>query len=359
MRGYLGSFATWVAIAAMTSILTGGCPGPVAPDDGFSNPDPGPGPGQPAEQPSDKELLTTLFVLGPNTGFVGFNGAENLDGVDLPAPIELFNSQNTVMKPRDAVIDNRGALYVINNAKGGSIAVYDDPMTATGNRAPDRLVFGGTTQLSTSPTGLAIDHENELLYVTNGMDELLVFEIAPPELFDGDIAPIRTFHVDLPLMSFNQVRFADGSLYLVDVRGGTSDIMAFDDPEALQGAVTPDRVISNVEFDNTIGIDIDDLGRMWVGVRDTGEVLMYNDATALDGAPLPDIALSIIDVAIDPKPAFATTDSEDRLYIADSNGNAILVFDEASELVGGPTAPDRVIDSTELIAPNRLVVFEE
>ena len=58
-------------------------------------------------------------------------------------------------------------------------------------------------------------------------------------------------------------------------------------------------------------------------------------------------------------PAFATTDSEDRLYIADSNGNAVLVYDEASDLLSSEAAPDRIIDSNELIAPNRLVVYEQ
>lgn len=362
MRGYYGKCMGWLSMAVATTILAGGCPGPMTPGDGGTPPGPGQSPGQPAEQPTGKNPpvdTTTLFVLGQNTGFIGFHGAENLNGVDLPAPIELFSSQTTVVKPRDAVLDSRGALYVINGAKDGSIAIYDNPNTATGNRPPDRIVFGDTTQLAKNPTGLAIDRENDLLYVSNGMDDFLVFEIAPSELFDGDVAPLRTFFIDLPLLRIEQIRFANGSLYAVDPRGGTSDILAFDDPEALQGAVMPDRVISNVGFDNTIGIDVDAADRMWIGIRDLGEVWMFHDARMLDGAAAPDVALSVADMPISPMPSFATTDSEDRLYIADSNGNVIFVFDEASELVGGATPPDRVIDSVELIAPNRLVAFEQ
>ena len=145
---------------------------------------------------------------------------------------------------------------------------------------------------------------------------------------------------------------------MVDARGGTSDIVAFDNPSALAGDVTPDRVISHAGFDNTIGIDVDGQDRLWVGVRDLGQVLMFKAAKALDGAATPSLSLSIADVDVDPKPSFATTDSEDRLYVADSSGNVVFVFDLATDLLSGGRAADRTIDSMELIAPNRLLVFE-
>ena len=168
---------------------------------------------QPAGSPSkddDAELRTTLFVLGPNTGLVGFDAADGLNGLNLPATTELMAGNSTVIQPRDAALDRRGALYVISGANGGSIAIYENPLSATGTRPPDRAVFGAATLLSKNPTGIAIDRDNDLLFVSNAVTDMLVFDIRSPESFDGNIAPLRTFRIDLPLFSPEQIRFANG-----------------------------------------------------------------------------------------------------------------------------------------------------
>ncbi len=107
-----------------------------------------------------------------------------------------------------------------------------------------------------------------------------------------------------------------------------------------------------------IGVDVDANDRMLVGVRKLGQVLIFNNASTLDGAAEPDVALSIASPDVKPMPAFATMDSEDRLYIADSNGNVVFSFDRASELTSGEHFPSRTIDSSDLIAPNRLLLYE-
>lgn len=346
------------ALVAFLSIL--GCVATDTTDSGIVGSLTGESPPQFGGRPDDADakLRTTLFVLGPNTGFVGFDGADNLNGVGLAATTELLNSSATVIQPRDAALDCNGALYLISGNKGGSIAIYDNPMTATGSRPPDRVVFGDATGISNSPTGIAIDCEKHLLYIADTEANVLLFDIRSPELFNGNVAPLRTFHIDLPSNSPAQICLANGSLYVVDARGGTSDILAFDNPAALVGDVVPDRVITNAGFDNTIGIAVDARDRLWVGVRDLGQVLMFKAAISLDGTMTPDLALSIANVDVPAKPSFATTDSEDTLYMADSNGNAVFVFDLATELTSGPRIANRVIDSAELIAPNRLLLFE-
>lgn len=318
-------------------------------------------PAQEAGEPSSKttaERQTALFVAGPNMGFVGFDDAEALDGPKVAATTDLTLSTRTVSQPRDAALDRRGALYLISGANRGSIAVYDNPLTANGARRPDRAVFGEGTKLSRSLTGVAVDDQNDLLYVSNARTGLVVFDISSPETFDGDVAPVRTFKVDMSQFKPEQLRFANGSLYIVDPRGGTSDIVVFDNPGTLEGKVTPDRVISNIGFDNKIGVDVDAKDRLLVGVRRLGQVMIFNGASKLDGPARPIVKLSIATTDVDPKPAFATTDSEDRLYVADASGNVVFSFDMTSELVSGKRAPNRTIHSSDLIAPNRLLVFE-
>lgn len=320
------------------------------------NPDRSPTPGEDAGEA--RRGVTTLFAIGPNMGFVGFDRAGSLSGSRVAVTTELSLSSRTVTQPSDAALDKRGALYLISGASGGSIAVYDNPLTANGSRRPDRMVSGDGTQISRSPTGIAIDHENDLLYVSNAVTDLLVFDISSPQAFDGDVAPVRTFDVDMSQFRAKQLRFAGGSLYVVDARGGTSDILVFDNPGALQGQVTPDRVITHAGFDNKIGIDVDAQDRLLVGVRKLGQVLIFNQASTLDGPAEPDVALSISGSRVAPKPSFATINSQDQLYVADASGNAVFSFDDASELVSGDRAPDRTIHSTDLIAPNRLLLME-
>lgn len=299
-----------------------------------------------------------LFVIGPNMGFVGFDNAETLSGTKVAVTSELKLGRDTVLQPRDAVLDSRGALYLLSSANGGSVAVYDNPFTATGSRAPDRIVFGDKTQISRSPSAIAIDRENDLLYVANTMSDTVVFDISSPESFSGDIAPVRTFDVDVSQFKPEQMRFANGSLYMVDARGGTSDILVFDEPGELQGKVSANCVITHAEFDNKIGIDVDASDRLIVSVRKSGQVLIFNNASKLDGIASPDVALSIADTKVKAQPSYATIDSHDRLFVADANGNVTFSFDRASELASGKHRPDRTIGSRELIAPNRLLVVE-
>lgn len=310
-----------------------------------------------ANEPTAKRR-TTLFVAGPNMGFVGFDGAKELSGSKVTATTDLTLTTRTVSQPRDAALDQRGALYLISGANRGSVAIFENPLTANGGRRPDRMVFGENTKLTRSLTGIAIDRAGGQLYVSTARSGILVFDISSPEKFNGDIAPVRTFKVDMPQFRPEQLRFTKGSLYVVDSRGGTSDIVVLDKAQELQGKVTPSRVISNTGFDNKIGMEIDAQGRLLVCVRRLGQVLIFKSAAKLDGPASPDVTLSIATMDIDAKPSFATTDSEDRLYVADASGNVVFSFDQASKLTSGTHTPPRTIDSKDLIAPNRLLVFE-
>ena len=346
----------------LLTLATGGCP---APSDTGADGLPG-GSGSSADLPSggggasdDKnDLLSTLFVIGPNMSLIGFDRAASLNNLALAPTTDLALSHSTVIAPRDAAIDANGALHIISGAAGGSIAIYNNPLTATGSRLPDRRVLGPATKLANNPTGIAIDRAASLLYVSNLPNEIAVFDISQPAVFTGDVAPLRTFSVNLPGFAPEQIRFAGGSLYVVDVRGGAADIHVFDAPSLLQGPVTPDRTITHAGFDDRIGIEIEPKGRLLVAARDIGTVLIFASAAALDGAVTPDVEISISGAPIASKPSFATIDREDRLYIADANGNTVFAFDLASSLISGGHFAERTIKSTEFVVPNRLVLYE-
>jgi hypothetical protein len=301
---------------------------------------------------------STLFVMGQNMGLVGFDRASTLNGSRVVVTTDLVLNGKTVSQPKDVALDQHGALYLVSGANRGSIAVYRNPLTANGSRRPDRMVYGDQTRLARTATSIAIDGKNGLLYVANTATEVLVFDISSPEAFTGNVAPARVFIVDMAQFRTKQLHFAQDALYIVDARGGTSDIVVFDDPGALRGKVTPTRMISHPTFDNKISVNVDARNRLLVGVRKRGQVLIFNNASALDGTATPDVALSISGTNVAPKPSFATTDSEDRLYVADASGNVVFSFDNVSELATGEHYPNRTIDSSSLIAPSRLLLYE-
>ena len=301
---------------------------------------------------------STMLVIGPNMGLVGFDKADMLNGKRISVTTELKPNTRTVSRPRDAALDAHGALYLVSGANRGSIAVFEDPLASNGTRKPDRMVFGGRTLISRSPTGLALDRHNGLLYVSNTSKTILVFDISVPSSFEGNVAPLRSFDIDQPMFRPKQIRFANGSLYVVATRGGTADIAVFDQPAELSGRVAPHRVISSPKFDNRIGLSVDDKDRMLVAAPKTGKVLLFEHASTLDAIAVPSAEFTIGRTATKSMPSFAMFDSADRLYVADASGNCIHVFDPSEGPATGERTADRTIGSPDLIAPNRLLVFE-
>ncbi|MEZ6063461.1 MAG: hypothetical protein R3C19_24195 [Planctomycetaceae bacterium] len=212
----------------------------------------------------------SLFAIGPNMGLVGFDSAETLNGARITPTTELMHGARTVSRPRDAAIDRHGALYLISGANGGSVAVYENPLTANGSRKPDRMVFGRNTQISKSPTGIAIDRENERLYLSNAVTGILVFDISSSQAFSGDVTPLRVFRVDQPCA----VRSRSGlqpELATLSTLAEIHRTSRCSTHRAIPGDATPNRTINHMDFDNRIGIDVDSAGRLLVAARTSGQ----------------------------------------------------------------------------------------
>ncbi len=319
------------------------------------------------DQPTDEvdsagdepDALTQTMLYVISSGLQGYRDAGTLRGPTITATTDL--DSDPAGDPVDAAFDARGALYVISSLNTGTIAVYDNPLTATGNRTPDRMVSGDLTGLFI-PTGLAIDVENDLLYVSNGfsnsVSHVVVFDLGTPDAFDGNVEPISTFDVDMDSVLFaDQVQFANGSLYVVDA----PEILVFDSPADLKGPAIPDRVITNAAFDDNIQIHLADADRMIVASGDTGgtdQVFILERASTLDGAVEPDVVLTVARTTGTADTIFAAIDSQDRLFIADGWNGVIYTFDNASTLTSGEYFADRDFDLGTYL-PDRLLLSEE
>jgi hypothetical protein len=305
--------------------------------------------------------LDMLFVLHPNVGFLGYENPATLGSSHAAVTTTLAMSPETVLAPRDVALDACGALYFASGARGGAIAVYDDPRLATGSRRPDRRVSGKATRVA-SPIGLAIDQEKHLLYVllrrSAVQPTVVVFDISTPHDFNGEVAPLRTFQVAVTNLNAQQVRCAHGSLYMVNMRGDTAEILAFDRPETLHGSVVADRVLTSAALQGEIHIEVDAKDRLLVSVPGAGQVQIYAGASQLAGPVAPSVTFTIAGTTAKPQPTCAITDAQDRLYLVDAFRSVIYAFDHTSTLSSGQHSPDREIDTKGAMVPKLLLLLE-
>ena len=301
--------------------------------------------------------LSVLFAVDQNAGVLGYNDPGDLDG-EVAASNDLDAGSGTeIYRPRDVVVDARGALYVASSGND-SIAIYDDATSASGTRRPDRRLEGDATEID-EPLALAIDVKNDILFVANAdtlaRDEIKVFDIGPAEEFDGDVAPDRIITTGETTFTPFQMVFADGALYVATQVTNTIEILVFEEAGEINGIVRANREISGADFDQLLTIFVDGDDRLFVANRQE-EVFMWNNASGLNGRPTPDLRLGIH--GADTLTAVAV-DSDDRMFVADNAKRVIHSVDSVSTRTSGTVMPDRTFEGDELRSPERLFLVEQ
>jgi hypothetical protein len=296
--------------------------------------------------------VVSLIATSQNFNVVTFDGAGLLDGLNIPASgvLEPGNGSN-VFRPQDSVVGGKGAMFIASDTNS-SIAIYNNFLSASGTRRPDREISGPESMIE-RPISLAIDQENDVLYVANREDEnILVFEGASYEGMNGDVAPSRTFTREFGRMSPTQIYFANGSLYVVD----DEEILVFEDDGTLNGSVPISRLITNTNWRSStrLNVAVDSIDRMIITTR-SDEVLIYNDASTLDGSPMPDQTLLIKGASA---LNAAVIDAYDTLYAMDYTDRAIYAVDLVSTLVDGVVLPDRAIQGPGFEGSDRMFLYE-
>lgn len=296
--------------------------------------------------------VVSLIATSQNFNVVTFDGAGLLDGAAIPASgvLEPGNASD-VYRPQDSVVSATGTLFIASETND-SIAIYNNFLSASGTRQPDRAI-SGPESLIDSPISLAIDQDNDVLYVANREDEnILVFEGASYGGLDGDVAPTRTFTREIGRMSPTQIFFSGGSLYVVD----DEEILVFEDDGTLNGPVAINRLITNSAWRSStrLNISVDSMDRMVITTR-SEEVLIYNNASTLDGSPMPDQTIAIKGASY---LQAAAIDAFDTLYAMDFSDRAIYAVDLVSEYVDGVVLADRAIQGPGFEGSDRMFLYE-
>ncbi len=296
----------------------------------------------------------TLYSLGIGAELTAYEGAELLNSNVVEPSQRLTDSQHTVDGARGFALDARGALYVCGGSDG-TIAVYEDPKTAAGQRSPDRRVIPSPLNAA-HISDIAIDAERDELYLVDNYHTIFVFDIAPDAAFDGEVEPTREFTIDTDYFTPQEVEFSNGSLYVTDARV-TYNIFAFDDPSRLAGVVNPDRTFTHDDIELDVGMHVDAADRLIIANRDFDTIMIWNDAKQLDGSTAPDLEFMIDGVIGEQSLEHAVTDSEGRLYVLDNGQQAVYTFDDVDALADGPNRPQREFN-VDTAGSGRLLVLE-
>ena len=196
----------------------------------------------------------------------------------------------------------QGKLYVSNSANN-TILRFDQAFTDSGNIIPGATISGVATTLN-GPDFIFLDTSADRLFVANNNDiSILIFDNISTK--NGNVAPERT------------------------ITGANTTL------------VSP----TDLTLDKT---------RDFLYVADDLDIEVFNSASTATGNIAPARSLtpgfSVAAVFVD--------GANDRLYVADSTGNSIEIYDNASTLASGPITASRTITgaSTLLATPSSIQI---
>jgi sugar lactone lactonase YvrE len=213
-------------------------------------------------------------------------------------------SPSATPTPTPGATPAQGKLYV-SNSFDNSIFRFDQALTDSGNIPPATTIKGATTKLN-QPTYITLDVTADRLFVANTRDlSILIFDNISTKT--GDAAPERVIAGANTLLASPTDLSLDKGRDLLYVADDT-DVQVFASAATTTGNIAPARTYTT--------------------------------------SPAFTIAAIFVDAA------------NDRLYLADSAGQAIDVYDNISSVAAGPITPNRTINgpSTHLGAPEGIAI---
>ncbi|MCA9792494.1 MAG: beta-propeller fold lactonase family protein, partial [Candidatus Eremiobacteraeota bacterium] len=182
-----------------------------------------------------------------------------------------------------------------------------------------------------------------LLYVSNTVSNSW-FRFEGVSALDGNEASTTPVAGGLTNLSGPAFLFFDSTnnrLYLTNTTGNS--VIVFSDPDTLVGNVAPVRILSgnNTGFSSPTHVQVD-ISRDLLYVSNTGgsNILVFESASTVEGNVVPDRVIAGVNTQLAGNQGLLLDEASDRLIVA--NGNAILSFDGASTAVGNPFPTRRV-----------------
>jgi len=254
----------------------------------------------------------------------------------------------------------------VANFTNHSITVY--PRTQTGGSAPLRSIIGSATELN-APVGLALDFENNELFVSNDNNSITVYDLTGLTPGNNDVPPIRTISGGLTALNGPRglaIDPANELLFVVNYLGNSITVYDLTGLTPGNNNVAPIRTISGglttLFISRTLALDLDH-NELFVGNGTPGTppglsfITVYDLTTLTSGnnnvAPIRTISGTALSgprgLALDLTPGV------DELFVVNRDNDSITVYPRTQN---DGTAPLRTISggSTGLLTPAGLAL---
>jgi DNA-binding beta-propeller fold protein YncE len=307
--------------------------------------------------PGSTSIASHLYVSGNgNDTLLAYSDANNVSG-STAASRTVTGGLTTLNAPRGIAVDMvRNQIYVANTG-ADAILVFNSTRSATGNIAPNRTITGAATTLS-GPSALFFDVVNDRLYVANtAANTILMFNNASTA--NGNVVPSRTLVGTATTLNAPYGVFVDitrNKLYVIN--GGADSILGFNNAAMASGNTAPNRTISGVAttMSGPSGGALDMLqDRLYVANTGSNSILVFNAISTTSGNIAPNRTIAGVLTGLNQPRDLYLDPAGDRLYVANAVGNSVLMFDGASSVTGART-PNRTLSLTAGTTPYGIFV---
>jgi len=230
------------------------------------------------------------------------------------------------------------ASVTANPPRIGSL-VNPDPAAGTLDTV-DRLILGGNTSLAGDIGSLALDTQNDRLYVGNQVN-IQVFNGASQA--DGNVPPARSMSMSGGNAASVFLDTVNDRLYIGD--NVSSGVRVYNSASTQKNAPATDRFITGA--DAVLGVQVDTTKNiLYVSTVAAGPVYtirVYDSASTVDGAAAPNRTITPhINTTDQPVGAIFLDKANDRLYVAGGTNAQVMVFEGVSAKTGTVT-PDKTL----------------
>lgn len=252
----------------------------------------------------------------------------------------------------DPLQQARKLLYVLDNANK-AVYILENVDTIDGTVSPVQTLEGDKTLL-TDPRSVAVDQLRDILYVSDASQGLILV-FAPASTLDGDVEPRRT----LPGLGNVQEIFLDVTNNRLYVFNATDFTIMVWDNVSTRNNDGPDRIFGLGFLASAIFVDTQ-RDFLYAGDFIARTIVVYNQASTLIGDPQPTRLIFDSIAPFDRIDSITMNVPNDLLFFANGLTPAIPSFDRAST-VEGDVEPDKNLegDMTQLSFELGLIRFLE
>jgi len=265
-----------------------------------------------------------------------FGGALTASG-NVASEATISGSQTQLSSPQRILLDVTNNRLLIANQGGGSILIFLNASTVSGNTGPNAVLT--STGNMTAPVDLAIDAGANLLYVADGQN-ILVFTGQSALTGNVNTNPARTINFTFTIGAI-LLDAANNRLFIADPADNAVQILS--NASSVSGPGT--ALVNPISGSNTLlqhpnGLAFDGSGRLIVSNLSGPSITIYPTSAIPGGgnvAPAANLTGSGTKLSGPGQLAFnAGAGSSGELYVADSAAASLFTYLNA----GGFTAND-------------------